>query len=442
MNLDMIEKAGFIGAGYVVTQPLAGSPYSPITGYGTSGTLHRWDGQSFAWKGANPFTYEWDRYGNFTNGGPPAYINVIDVPGAPKDMPAARSDVWVAGPQLSVYAGQVLGNRFYGSPPWLYPIAAGEVLWLSFSGAGFADERDSIHQPEVVIHYTYSFTWTLSWTEGVKWVMCTRDGKHVLVMVEDRGYFEAVVTSVTRTDNVGNPQRLNQTRYDVQISVKFVASVFGMITPGEAAFMRPDGTVELVQTHETVESDGVIDSYQGVVDDREKEDGSYPVFVITLSQIWYRVTHSLAGKPLVTYRYGQKYVSAFTIDGEPAEEDGSGWYSNAVAVAWWEEGHGMLPGELTRLIYGDLVICGQAQPIADPDMGRPYLSSVMHVGVIEVPLSEEPYWTTFYFDAPQGRMIPDDHIIRKTSDAQHLRALSPDYIYLSDNPNDQSFFFT
>ncbi|BAK76507.1 hypothetical protein NH8B_2121 [Pseudogulbenkiania sp. NH8B] len=442
MTLDQVEKAGFIGGGYVVTQPDPDSPYSPITGYGRSGTLHRWDGQSFAWRGANPFGFQWDDKGNFKNGGPPSCINVVDVPGAPKNVPGARTEVWFTGPQLSVYAGQVLGQSYYRSPPWLYPIGPGEVLWLSFDGGGFADERDRLLQPEVNIQETNSFAWTLAWNENIEWVWCSLDGKKVLVLVKGWGYFEADVTAVTRTDNVGNPKRLNQTRYDVQIAVKQVANILPRYsgTSGGAAFLMPEGVVKLVETQEAFDSDSVISAYQGVLEGTYNEDDSQPSVSLTLSQYWRVVTLSLEGRDLVTFKYGQQYVSACTIDGESIQDYMAGSYTPNLEDRWWESYHGLPYGALMRVYYKALAICGESYAIED--MGRPFLSSLMRVGIVEVPQNGVPDPTFYYIDAVKGSLIPDDHIIRKVPNARHLRALSPDYLYLSDNPDDQSFFFT
>ncbi|MTD33673.1 hypothetical protein [Paludibacterium denitrificans] len=46
-----------------------------------------------------------------------------------------------------------------------------------------------------------------------------------------------------------------------------------------------------------------------------------------------------------------------------------------------------------------------------------------------------------YYDLTTQQVIPEDKILRKNANASYVRAISPDRIFLSDNPNDQSVFF-
>ncbi|MTD32502.1 hypothetical protein [Paludibacterium denitrificans] len=432
MMIDQPTQYGFIGGGYVVVTPDKDAPYSSITGFGTTGTLFRDDGQTFPWKGINPFDCKLNNYGGFLTGGSPVYMNVTTVPNAPKNVPGARNDIWTSGPQMSVYGGK---HRLGGGwLCWLYPIAPGEVLKLTVGAGGYADDREYTYQPNVVVHS--AITKTEDDDSDYEWVMASKDGKTALLRSTRRYYYQVNVTSVVRTDNVSDPYRINKTRYDVTMTIQQLGRVRVDVEEGGWTYFYKGPLYTLSEAGKVVPVDFYVRTTSTVEMVKVREELTYP-------------TSDGAGHPMGTpyiveygyyledYTFSQKIGSiSFDFHRKNAEDGWSRRQDTGEILPYGTDSFDLPALEITHSLIGI--------DIGTDDIDVGSFSDGSHtLNVMPLTISESTSHVDHhvYYDLTTQQVIPEDKILRKNANASYVRAISPDRIFLSDNPNDQSVFF-
>lgn len=455
--IDQPTQYGFIGGGHVVVTPDKDFPYSSITGFGSTGTLFRDDGQTFPWKGVNPFDYKLNDAGEFASGGPPAYINVCAIPGAPKNVLGARDDVWLSSPRMSVYAGRHNFGGWGGIQAfWLYPITAGEVLWLTVGSGGYADDRKDTYKPRVDVSISSS---NVENPLRIEWIMATKDGTSAVAYSRNGNYYKINVNSVTRSDNVGDPYRENQTRYDVSMTMDRIwiggpsldayVGVSGKTFPSPPIFIRDNkwfGSVDV--QHSISYSDKktlVVDTVQAYTSSDSSDLSASAVDV----QVTYRLTNE---------KYTIKLDADVLIEYEIKTwgfEDG---YTTSSPILYGTVGNYFPSSSKIQQYMNDYKdssvnaiavyqLCGSAGSAWSSDPGsnvffsvqlKHYPNSIIGFEVYQCSASGRTLVSAQFINASKMQLFDDNH---KIGSGLYLRATSPDKIALSSNPDDESTFF-
>lgn len=363
--------------------------------------------------------------GLVTDGGVPAYINEIEIPSAPHNVDQARQTVWASGPTLGVYANKTLFCNWLDYVGWLIPIGLGEVIWVAMpGGCGMASQIAHDKAPAITITHTGDDP-----PAKPKWVTASKDGRKA-VLFGDNAFYDVVV-NVTKLTGVVNSGTTSTVRYEVTMNVTKetrINTVIGHILTRDSGAITPVTLQVYAQSSQKIDS-VTLNAY---ADTGGEDWASFDVY-----RIHNQTDYLIGGDVFVSFE--TEWVALSRLP-----EMASSTRLNLTQTGYL----------LSKDYYNTLVT---ASVLGSPVFNKekfPYTSimeskvKVVPGNVIDIRITEyDPTVVAIYdrsvtFVNGETKTVYDDtSTIKKGSNPTILRAVSPDKIYLSDNPKDMSCFF-
>jgi hypothetical protein len=387
-----------------------------------------WDGIIAGWAPFRPHFIPGT--GTVKDGGLPAYVNEIAIPGAPHNVPGARNTVWGSGPTLAIY-GTIVPN-YQSTVSWLVPLSLGEVIWVGMpGGGGWVSTVPINHQPSIAMDKRGD-----DFRGNPLWVSASLNGKKAIIR-DDRGYFYELDITVNKVENVQNTSTDSTERYDIsaQIQRKDNPLVIGDSENfnSDAWIIKDDVPVAFNMAQGQYETTSL--SYVEV--------GSFNGHSYGYAWQKYRQVAHVGSFTHTRYieSYASEYsgmvsgVGGFLCDINPANDPSlNGEKINAMFNAVWAA----MPTEVVRCEVAGVDIGYELATY--PGFSSSRISVYKNLAqILLFDTSGNPHYV--YWDMVNDRPFSEDHIVRKNAAATFVRALSPDRIYLSDDSNDMSCWF-
>ncbi|MTD32642.1 hypothetical protein [Paludibacterium denitrificans] len=401
-----------------------------ITGRKTDGTgtfIRQIDGKNFPCSSLSSYAPFSPKIvdGVVTGGGVPAYINEIEIPNAPHNVDQARQTVWGSGPTLGVYTNKTLFCNWLDYVGWLVPIGLGEVIWVALpGGCGMASQIGHDKAPAITITYTGDEP-----PAKPKWVTASKDGRKA-VLFGDNAFYDVAV-NVIKLTGVVNSGTTSTVRYEVTMTLTKetrINTIIGHIIAKNSGIITPVTIRGYLQDPQKIDSVTLNDyaDYGGEL------WRSYDVY-----RVHDRADYLIGGDVFVSFeteRVGLSLLPELT-------------HENAINMTRdsYMQTKDYYNTLVTASVLGNQVFNKEKFPYtSEMDVNV----NVVPGNVIDIRIREyDPIVVALYdrsviFMNGETRTVYDDsNTIKKGSNPTNLRAVSPDKIYLSDDPKDMSCFF-